>query len=238
MSFKKGNIKRMLAVFCAFIVVSTFAISPVSATEEPCDYGQSYCVVTASSLNVRSSASIESNILTTLPMGTCVKVNWTEPGWVCVAYNGDGLMGYVSADYVIIYDGSAPDLSAGGNQQVVEIAQRYLGVPYVYGGSSPSGFDCSGFVQFVYKQLGYNLHRVAASQMTNGIPVSRENLAPGDVVGFSSSIGGSYIGHVGIYVGNGMMIHAPQTGDVVKFTSIEPGTYHGNRFAGGRRIIY
>ncbi len=241
MSFKKGNIKRMLAAFCAFIVVSTFVILPASATEVvqgPDDYGQMYCVVTATSLNVRASASTDAEILAKLPIGSRVRVNWTEPDWVCVAYNGDGLMGYVSADYVIVHEGEMPDLSSGGTQAVVDLASQFLGVPYVYGGSSPSGFDCSGLVQYVYKQLGYNLHRVADSQMTNGIAISREDLAPGDIVGFYSSIGGSYVGHVGIYIGDGMMIHAPRTGDVVKVTSIEPGTYHGNRFAGGRRIIY
>ena len=239
MSFKKGNIKRMLAAVCAFIVVSTFAISPATATEEePCDYGQLYCVVNADSLNVRSSASTDAEILTTLPIGTYAKVNWVEPDWVNVAYNGDGLMGYVAAEFVTVHEGDLPAFAAIGNQSVLEIAKQYLGVPYVYGGTSPRGFDCSGFVQYVYKQLGYDLYRVAADQMRNGVAVSKENLAPGDLVGFYSSPGGGYIGHIGIYVGNGMMIHAPHTGDVVKYTSIEEGTYHGRRFAGGRRIIY
>lgn len=238
MSFKKGNIKRMIAVICAFIVVSTFAILPVTAIEEPCDYGQHYCIVNATSLNVRSSASADAEVLATLSIGSRVKVNWVEPDWVCVAYNGDGLMGYVAAEYVTVYSGEMPDFSSVGTQAVVDIAKQFLGVPYVYGGTSPRGFDCSGFVQYVYKQLGYKLHRVAASQMTNGIAVSKEELAPGDLVGFYNSIGGGYVGHIGIYVGDGMMIHAPRTGDVVKFTSIADGTYHGLRYAGARRIIY
>ncbi len=239
MSFKKGNIKRVFAAVCTFIVVSTFAILPATAVEEePSDYGQLYCVVNADSLNVRSSASTDAEILTTLSIGTYTKVNWVEPDWVNVAYNGDGLMGYVAAEYVTVYEGALPEFAAIGSQSVLEIAKQYLGVPYVYGGTSPRGFDCSGFVQYVYKQLGYNLNRVAAAQMSNGIAVSKENLAPGDLVGFYSSPGGGYIGHIGIYVGNGMMIHAPHTGDVVKYTSIEDGTYHGRRYAGARRIIY
>ncbi len=240
MSFRKGNIKRMLSAVCAFVVVSTFSILPTNATEieEPCDYGQLYCVVNVDSLNVRSSASTDAEILTTLPVGTYTKVNWVEPDWVNVAYNSDGLMGYVAAEFVTVHEGDLPSFVTTGSQSVLEIAKQYLGVPYVYGGTSPRGFDCSGFVQYVYRQLGYDLHRVAAAQMTNGVAVSKENLVPGDLVGFYSSPGGGYIGHIGIYVGDGMMIHAPHTGDVVKYTSIEEGTYHGSRFAGGRRIIY
>lgn len=238
MSFKKGNIKRMIAVICAFIVVSTFAILPVTAVDEPCDYGQNYCVVNTTSLSVHASASTDAEVLATLYVGSTVKVNWIEPDWVCVAYNGDGLMGFVAAEHVTVHSGVMPDRPTEGNQAVIEIAKQYLGVPYVYGGTSPRGFDCSGFVQYVYKQLGYNLNRVAASQMSNGIAVSKENLAPGDIVGFYNGIGGGYIGHVGIYVGDNMMIHAPRSGDVVKFTSIADGTYHGLRFAGARRIIY
>lgn len=240
MNFKKGNIKRMIAVICAFIVVSTFVIMPVSATEGPSDHGQYYCVVTASTLNVRASANTDSEILATLSMGSYVKVKWIEPEWICVEYdsNNTGLAGYVFADYVVLHEGEKPDLASGGSQAVVELAKQFLGIPYVYGGSSPRGFDCSGLVQYVYKQLGYDLYRVANDQMRNGIAVSKADLAPGDIVGFYSSIGGSYVGHVGLYIGDGMMIHAPRTGDVVKITSIADGTYHGNRFAGGRRIIY
>ena len=236
MSFKKGNIKRMLAVICAFIVVSTFVISPAYATDGP-DHSASYCVVTASSLNVRASADPNAEVITKLSMGKRVAIHYCVDGWVCVLLD-DHTQGFVSDDYVVIHDGEIPDLSSEGTQAVVDLASQFLGVPYVYGGSSPSGFDCSGLVQYVYKQLGYDLHRVADSQMTNGIAIAKEDLAPGDIVGFYSSIGGSYVGHVGIYIGDGMMIHAPRTGDVVKITSIADDTYHGKRFAGGRRIIY
>ncbi len=238
MSLKKGNIKRMIAVICTFIVVSTFAIMPAFATEEPCDFGQLYCIINADTLNVRASASVDAEILATLPIGTYSKVNWVEPGWVNIAYNGDGLMGFVSDEFVTVHMGPIPEFDNAGGRGVIEIAKQYLGVPYVYGGTSPNGFDCSGFVKYVYKQLGYDLYRVAADQMKNGVAISKENLAPGDLIGFYSSPGGGYIGHIGIYVGEDMMIHAPRTGDVVKFTSIADDTYHGKRFAGARRIIY
>ncbi len=233
----KQRIRRMVAALCVVITTTAFIFVPVSATEEPSDFGQYYGIVNASVLNVRASASDDAEILASLPAGTYVKVNWMEPGWVNVAYNGDGLMGYVSDEYFTVYEGVMPEFSSTGGYAAVEVAKQFLGVPYVYGGTSPSGFDCSGLMQYVYKQLGYSLNRVASAQMTNGVYISRENLAPGDLVGFYSSPGSGYVSHIGMYVGDGMMIHAPHTGDVVKYASID-GSYYGNRFAGGRRIIY
>lgn len=237
MSFCKEHIRRIVATLLVLMTISTFIFVPAYAVEEPTDFGQYYGVVQATSLNVRDGASMDANIITRLSWGTYVKVNWQEPGWVSIAYNNDGKMGYVSADYLKVIPGEMPEFDPSSGQAVVETAKKYLGVPYVYGGTSPSGFDCSGFVQYVYAELGYSLNRVAADQMNNGIPVSREQLQPGDLVGFYSSAGGGYVGHIGIYVGDGMMIHAPHTGDVVKYTSIDT-SYYTSRFAGGRRIIY
>ncbi len=230
--------RNVIVALCVSMILSILMIAPATATEEPGgDFGAQYGIVTASVLNVRASASTDAEILSTLSRSQYVKVLWTEPDWVCVAYHGDGLMGFVSADYITVYQGDIPDFSSEGGQAAVEIAKQFLGVPYVYGGTTPRGFDCSGLMQYVYAQLGYKINRVAADQMKNGIPIPREELAPGDLVGFYSSAGGGYIGHIGMYVGDGMMIHAPHTGDVVKYTSID-GSYYSSRFAGGRRIIY
>ena len=121
---------------------------------------------------------------------------------------------------------------AGRGQKLVNTAKKYLGVPYVWGGTSPKGFDCSGLVQYVCRQNGISVPRVAASQKGAGTPVSRANLQPGDLVFFGN---GGRISHVGIYVGNGNMIHAPQTGDVVKISSIN-STYRVARYAGAVRV--
>lgn len=128
-------------------------------------------------------------------------------------------------------DGSASSASGTG-QSIVSTAKKYLGVPYVWGGTSPSGFDCSGLVQYVCRQNGISVPRVAASQRGAGKYVSRENLLPGDLVFFSR---GGGISHVGIYIGNGNMIHAPQTGDVVKISSIET-SYRISSYAGAVRV--
>ena len=115
---------------------------------------------------------------------------------------------------------AAPPSRYGG---VVGIAMQYLGVPYVWGGAGPNGFDCSGLVAYVYAQIGVSLPHHAASDYSLGTPVAQSDLQPGDLVFFSG------LGHMGIYIGGGQMIHAPHTGDVVKISSIYRGGYVGAR---------
>jgi cell wall-associated NlpC family hydrolase len=115
---------------------------------------------------------------------------------------------------------------------VVGIAMQYLGVPYVWGGASPSGFDCSGLVMYVYAQVGISLphYTVAQWDYPNAVSVPRADLEPGDLVFFAG------LGHVGIYVGNGQFIHAPHTGDVVRIDSLSEGWY-SSEYDGAKRIL-
>lgn len=117
-------------------------------------------------------------------------------------------------------------------RKIVNTAAGYLGVPYVWGGTTPDGFDCSGLVQYVLNSLGINISRVTQTQVKEGVPVSKGDLQPGDLVFFESN---GDVHHVGIYVGNGMMIHAPRTGDVVRYQSIET-PYYESQYAGARRV--
>jgi cell wall-associated NlpC family hydrolase len=117
-----------------------------------------------------------------------------------------------------------PTSTLGG--QAVAIAERYLGVPYLWGGASPSGFDCSGLVMYVYGQLGVSLPHNAAAQYDSLPHVSESDLEPGDLVFFDG------LGHVGIYIGGGMMIHAPHTGTVVQISTLSGG----GSFAGAARV--
>ena len=113
-----------------------------------------------------------------------------------------------------------PASTLGG--QAVAIAERYLGVPYVWGGASPSGFDCSGLTMYVYSQLGVSLPHNAAAQYYALPHVSEGDLQPGDLVFFDG------LNHVGIYIGGGSMIHAPHTGTVVQISSLSGGgSYYG-----------
>ena len=112
-------------------------------------------------------------------------------------------------------------------------AKKYLGYKYTYGGSSPStGFDCSGFTSYVFKQYGISLNRTAAGQYSNGVAVSRSNLQPGDLVMF----GKSGINHVAIYIGGGQIIHASTPSTGVRIDSLSTG-YYNNNYVGARRIL-
>jgi cell wall-associated NlpC family hydrolase len=129
-------------------------------------------------------------------------------------------------DEAVIVPEYDPNLPGARYGHVVAIALQYLGVPYVWGGSSPStGFDCSGFTSYVFAQVGVSLPHHAASQYNYGTPVAYEQLAPGDLVFFSG------LGHVGIYIGGGQFVHAPHTGDVVRISSLgeRTGSYVGAR---------
>lgn len=113
----------------------------------------------------------------------------------------------MSSDYVSIVDeatakaAQAAAANTTSGQKMAEFALKYVGYPYVYGGSSPKGFDCSGFVKYVCNQFGYNVNRTASAQMDNGTSVSRDQLQPGDLVFFRKSGSSSRASHVGIYVG-------------------------------------
>ena len=130
-----------------------------------------------------------------------------------------------TSDYV------PPPADASRGAQVVAIAMQYLGTPYVWAASNPSvGFDCSGLTKYVFAQVGVSLPHYAAAQYQLGVPVSRDQLQPGDLVFFSG------LGHMGMYIGGGNMIHAPQTGDVVKISSIyDP--YRISGWVGARRVL-
>ncbi len=114
---------------------------------------------------------------------------------------------------------------------IVAIAIRYLGIPYRWGGAAPeTGFDCSGFILYVYAQVGVSLPHYAAAQYNYGVPVSKDQLEPGDLVFFDG------LGHDGIYIGGGQFIHAPHTGDVVKISSLSDPWYAAG-WVGARRIL-
>ena len=131
--------------------------------------------------------------------------------------------GYVSADYVTIID-AAEAASSGSASEVVDLAMQYLGYPYCYGGSSPSGFGCS-------------LNRTASAQMSNGTSVSMSELQPGDLVFFlKSGSGASRASHVGIYIGGGQFIHASTSSTGVIISDMD-SAYYTTGFVGGRRIL-
>jgi len=126
-----------------------------------------------------------------------------------------------------------PVLSRGAEsqrgQRVADIARKYVGTPYRWGGASPSGFDCSGLVRYVYAQVGVSLPHNAAKQYRYGLPVSRDRLEPGDLVFFD------HLRHSGIYIGRGRFIHSRQTGKRVSIASLDDDWY-AEHWVGARRL--
>ena len=203
--------------------------------------GTAAVVKCSSTVNFRSAASTSSTILGELKNGTAVTVISTSNGWSKVSYAGKA--GYISADYLVTASSGtaiSPSNTAASvsisakRQSVLNYAAQFLGVPYVYGGSTPSGFDCSGFTSYVFKNTVGSIPRVAQAQYDATTRVSRDDLLPGDLVFFGSST--SSISHVGIYVGSNQFIHAPSTGDVVKYSSLT-GSY-ATRYQGAGRVIF
>ena len=189
-----------------------------------------YGKVTEGPLNVRSAPSTDSEKVDSFSTGRVLTILETLDGWYKVEE------GYVSADYVTIID-AAEAASSGSASEVVDLAMQYLGYPYCYGGSSPSGFDCSGFVRYVYSQFGCSLNRTASAQMSNGTSVSMSELQPGDLVFFlKSGSGASRASHVGIYIGGGQFIHASTSSTGVIISDMDRA-YYTTGFVGGRRIL-
>lgn len=194
--------------------------------------------VTASALNLRAEPSLSAAVIGKLYEGTTAEIIGINSGWLKV--NSSAGTGYISPDYVEYIElssasaGQASSNSSLG-QQVVDKAMSYLGVRYVYGGASPSGFDCSGLSYYVYKQFGVTLNRSSSSQTSNGYKVSKSELVPGDLVFFSSP-GSSSVGHVGIYIGGGQMVHSVKPGRSVEIDTINSG-YYSTYYWGARRIF-
>lgn len=129
----------------------------------------------------------------------------------------------------------AEAVSANANaSEIVSYAKKYLGYRYIHGGNSPSGFDCSGFTQYVYKHFGYSLSRSSSSQAGNGVGVSKGNLQPGDIICFSGSKGSKKISHAGIYIGGGKFIHAANSRKGVIISNVDGDGYF---YVCARRII-
>ena len=189
-------------------------------------------------LNVRSGAGASYSIVSKLYSGDMVKVvQVSSNGW-CKIETATGVSGWVNGSYLTNF--REGQLSTGNNtssekvEKVIDLAKKQMGKPYVWGAQGPNSFDCSGLTHYVYKNaVGIALPRVSRDQAAVGTYVSRGSLKPGDLVFFGAN---NYISHVGLYIGDNQMIHAPQPGDVVKITRIDVG-YHANRYITARRII-
>jgi len=219
----EGAVSAVSAVAPASAASAASAVA-VSQAADP-RYGK----VTASSLNIRTGPGTGYDKAASLRAGKVVEIKGESNGW----YQIDS--GYISAEYVVIVD-AAEAAQSGKGQEIADFAKSFVGSRYVYGGSSPKGFDCSGFTTYVYKHFGYSINRTASSQMDNGTAVSMSELQPGDLVFFKKSGSGSKrASHVGIYIGGNQFVHA-STAKVGVIISNMSDAYYTSGFVGGRRM--
>lgn len=146
----------------------------------------------------------------------------------------DGMVG--PETYAALLGRDMPEISRGSNviaRRIISGAMQYIGVPYVFGGTTPYGFDCSGYVKYVFAQAGISLPRTADAQYEVGTPVSTYELIPGDMVFFTTYTYGA--SHVGIYLGDGNFIHASSSSGVM-ISSLN-SSYWSSRYIGSRRIL-
>lgn len=205
-------------------------VDEAEAASLPQERAPVYVRITADSLNIRSAPGTDQEKVGKLSAGRIVEtLEELEDGWYRIEE------GYISAEFTEVVDPSELVQSNKG-QEIVNYAMQFLGYPYVYGGSSPKGFDCSGFTSYVYKQFGYSLQRTASGQLDNGYAVSMGELQPGDLVIFKKGGSSKPASHVGLYIGNNQFVHA-STSRVGVIVSGMDEAYYTTGFVGGRRLV-
>lgn len=202
--------------------------------------------LTATNVRIRSGPSTGYSILGMVTKSDTVQVIGINNGWYKVVTGG--ITGYIRSDLMRV--SGAPSSSGGSSggsssnnsnasvgQQIADLAESFVGYPYVYGEESPSrGFDCSGLVYYCYGEFGYSLSRTAGKQYSNhGTSVSKSELQPGDLVFFSSD-GGYSVTHVGIYIGDGNFVHASTSTTGVIISSLS-SSYYTRVWYGAKRIV-
>ena len=227
-----------------------------TATRENAELG--YGRVTGSTVNLRSGPGTGHSVLTQARQNDRAYIIGINEEWFKVIFND--VVGYIRSDYLdlteIPYENrdsaKSPLFFRGGKstgtpvspsvlkgnastsaQKIIATGKKYIGVPYVWGGSTPNGFDCSGFVQYVFRQHGISLPRTSAQQYTVGTAVSKSARIPGDLVFFNTS--GSGVSHLGIYIGNGEFLHASTSKGVT--VSLLSNSYWAVRYVGAKRVL-
>ena len=227
-----------------------------TATRENAELG--YGRVTGSTVNLRSGPGTGYSVVSQAKQDQQAYIIGINDEWFKVIF-GD-VIGYIRSDYLALTEipyenrdsAKSPLFFRGGKstgtpvspaalkgntanlaQKIIQTGKKYIGVPYVWGGSTPSGFDCSGFVQYVFRQHGISLPRTSAQQYGVGTAVSKAALKAGDLVFFNTS--GSGVSHLGIYLGNGEFLHASTSKGVT--ISLLSNSYWATRYIGAKRVL-
>lgn len=229
------------------------------STEKTYSSAKTY-YVKGTSVNARSEANKSSEVVKVLNTNDSVKVTGEDGDWYIIKI--DNKKAYVSKSLlsskkVEVTSRSSTSLEESNKENVeqpvetvtksetvasnpngeaiIAYARKFQGYRYVYGTNGPNTFDCSGFVQYVYKHFGYSLSRSSSTQANDGVAVSKSNLQPGDVLIFRDT-SNSRIGHVGLYIGGGEFIHASNSKTGVIISSLSSASYQ-KRYVGARRIL-
>lgn len=245
LSEKNGWYNIRIGNTCGWVSAEYISITDDNNTLTPDSIVGKVALVNTSSLNLRSGAGTQYGIVKVLTYGEQLDIVAESNGWIKASISGT--TGWLSSEFVNIYDEnnipSGPIVietplitSSSSGEYIVSLAEKYLGIPYVWGGTTPSGFDCSGLIQYIYKEIGIYIPRVTYDQVNVGKTITRNNLQPGDLIFFTSEGDPTDIGHVGVYAGNNEFIHAPAPGSVIKYSSLS-NSYYNKQYFVSKRII-
>ena len=214
-------------------------------TSSEISWGADGWLYTLDVVNLRSGPSVNDGILSEIPAGVSVYHTGATSG-VFAQVDSDYGFGWIHTDYLgldapVVAPEPEPEpepepVPAGPGQQMVDFAMQFHGYPYVWAGNTPGGFDCSGFTQYVVQNvLGYDITHSTDIQSGYGTPVAWGDWQPGDLIFFVGTGGGGYVSHVGIYIGDGNMIHAENPGTGVVISSLY-SSYYSNHYYSARRL--
>jgi hypothetical protein len=225
-------------IICLLLIGLSFIIAfvaPVTAAETELQTG----LIKGDRVNLRSGPGFDEHIILVLQPGLPVTIVEESAPWYKIQLP-DGQTGWVYRQFVQTDPIVSPDIppensAASWIDAMLAYARSFLGTSYKYGGDSPHGFDCSGFIKFVLAKFGVNLPHEADLQMGTGAAIqAMEDLIPGDLV-FFKTMGSKKVNHVGIYMGDNCFIHAASGYGAVRISPLDSGYYY-RRYVGGRRL--
>ncbi|HHZ19366.1 MAG TPA: C40 family peptidase [Firmicutes bacterium] len=218
----------------SILIIMALACFPAFVHGEEAASSPAACWITGDRVNLRTMPSRDAKSMGLLGKGEEVALLEAGEGWTRVRSSRLG-EGWVANAYICL---ARPESVSRGDygrvNELLAYAKRWLGVPYRYGGSTPHAFDCSGFTAYVFKNFGYSLPHSSVGQAQLGTVVTRDQLLPGDLVFFNTV--GDRISHVGIYLGDGLFIHASSGSGQVTITPLNKG-YYQKRYVCARRYL-
>lgn len=236
--------KEFVSLSDSSTTVPTPAPAPETPTTVPTINGK-VALISVEALNIRSGAGTNYSKVEVARYGDRFPIIAHSNGWYKISIGGKE--GWIYGEYIKIINSTdvvppvvnetSPTQSKYTGEDIVAKAEKYLGTPYLWGGFTPLGFDCSGLVQYVYRQFGIELERTSYYQVHQGVAVSRDELKPGDLLFFTTDDSRpDSVSHVGIYKGNDLFIQAPKPGDVVRISNLN-SAYYSTRYYTAKRIL-